>query len=221
VSARLLKIFIVIFVLASFALFFAFRLDRYLTLGSLREHQEWIRHIYSTHPFESLVGYFVAAFLWTVCSLPAATILMLLAGAMFGAWLGTAICVIAMSVGALVSLLISRFLLRSFVQHRFARQAAIVEREYSKNGVSYLIAMRLTPILPYFVANAVFGLTTIPALKFFIISMLATIPVKFIYANAGAELSHVNAISDIFTWQIALAFVALALLPFAGRFVKH
>ena len=145
---------------------------------------------------------------------------MLLAGAMFGAWVGTTVCVLAMSFGAVVSLLLSRFLFRDFIQRRFARQAAIVEREYAKSGVSYLIAMRLTPILPYFVANAVFGLTPISARKFFVISMLATIPIKFIYANAGAEFSNVTSMSDIFTWRVGLAFAALALLPFAGRYLN-
>jgi uncharacterized membrane protein YdjX (TVP38/TMEM64 family) len=180
-----------------------------------------LRTAYDTDPATHIALYFIAALIWTVCSLPAATILMLVAGAMFGAWLGTFICVLAMSVGAVISLLLSRFLFRSFVRRKFAVQAEVVEREYERNGTSYLIAMRLTPVMPYFVANVLFGLTDISALRFFVISMVATIPIKFIYANAGSELSQIESVSDIFTGRLIVALVALALLPFIGRYVAR
>lgn len=216
---RATKLVLLALALIAIALFFAFHLDQYLTMQSLRAHESWMHDRFREHPAETMAAYCIGAFLYVVCALPAATIIMLLAGALFGPFLGTLLCVLSTSSGAVVSLLLSRFLFRGFVQRRFTKQAAIVEREYARSGSSYLIAMRLIPVLPYFITNLVFGLTPMRPLRFWITSLFSSIPAIFIYANAGSELSKIQSMSDIFTWRLAIAFVALASLPFIGRYV--
>jgi uncharacterized membrane protein YdjX (TVP38/TMEM64 family) len=218
---RAIKIILLALAFTVFVLFFELHADRYLTMQALRDHETWMHESYRLHPLETVSAYCAISFSYVVLALPAAALVMLLAGALFGPALGTALCAISTSLGAVLSMLLSRFLFRGFVQRRFSKQVAIVEREYARNGSSYLIAMRLIPVLPYFVTNLVFGLTPMPPFRFWITTLLASIPAIFIYANAGAELSKVQTLSDVFTWRLALTFGALACLPFVGRFVTN
>ncbi len=216
-TANVARSAVFVVVAIAIGLFFSFHLERYFTLNSIHDSEIYLDQNFSLQ--SKLLIFFVGAVTWVVCALPAATIIMLLAGALFGPQLGTVVCMLATSTGAVLSLLTSRFLFRDFVRRRFKRPVAAVERAYARSGSQVLIAMRLIPVVPYFVTNLLFGLTPIPPLRFWLTSMMASLPAIFIYANAGAELSKVTALENILTWRLIAALVALAALPFLGRFV--
>jgi uncharacterized membrane protein YdjX (TVP38/TMEM64 family) len=216
---RVANLLVILIVVTGIALFFELHLDRYLSMASIKDHEDWLHASYRDHTFATIAAYFFGSILFVLCALPGAALIMLLAGAIFGPIIGTVICSFAVSIGAVLSLLSSRFLFRGVIRRRFARQTAIVKREYRKNGSDYLIAMRLIPIFPYFITNLVFGITDIKPMRFWATSILSSLPGIFIYANAGSELSKINDLGEIFTLRLMLAFAALAALPFVGRFV--
>ena len=216
---RQVKLVLLFALLIAGGLFFYFDLQRYLAVSTLRDHEDSLHAFYFARPVQTIAIYILGSILFVTLSLPAAAIVMMLGGAVFGVWLGTALCLVAINIGAACSLTLSRFVLRDFVRRRFAKQVAVVEREYGKNGVSYLVAMRLIPVLPYFVTNLVFGLTEIPLRKFVLVSLISSLPAVFIYANAGSELSKIHEISDVFSPTLIATFVALALLPIVGRWI--
>ena len=198
-------------------LFFYFDMNRYVSIAALKERELWIRGIYAASPTFVITIFMLGTILYVVASLPGAAIPMLIGGALFGRWLGTLTSSVALSIGAVISLLLSRFVFRDFVRRHFARQVAVVDREYEKNGTDYLIAMRLIPVMPYFITNLVFGLTTISPRKFWAISILASLPADFLYTSAGTELSKIQSLSDVLSGGLIATFVALAALPFIGK----
>ena len=211
------KLFLLLIAFGLIVVFFEFHLDRFLSVSSLKENEKWIHTIFRDEPVRAIAMYSTGAILFVVCAMPGAALVMLLAGAMFGPLIGTIICSISLSIGAVLSLLSSRFLFRDFVRRRFAKQVARVDKEYRRSGSNYLVAMRLIPVLPYFIANLVFGLTPIGLRRFWLLSLLSSIPAVFIYANAGAEFSKINSLSDILTLRLLLTLSALAALPFMGQ----
>lgn len=217
---RAVQVVLVLLALAAVFLFLAFHGDRYLSISALKQ-TAWLKTSYAQHPLATILVYALFAFTFVVFSLPAASIVMILAGALFGVGVGTGVCLLAINLGAVTSLALSRFVFRDFVRRRFPRASLIIETEYAKRGASYLVSMRLIPIWPYFVTNLVFGLTSISPRKFFVVSLLSSAPAVFVYANAGRELSKVNSVSDIFTARLLIAFAALAALPLVGRFISR
>ncbi len=198
-------------------IFFHLHLDRFLSISSIKEHEAWVRERYAFAPLTTIAAYALFASLYVVCSLPAASIPMMIAGALFGLWLGTLISALALSLGAIVSLLLARFIFRDFVRQTFTKHAAIVEREYHRNGTEYLIALRLIPVMPYFLTNLAFGLTPIPVFRFWLVTLTASLPACFLFAAAGTELSKISSASDVLSVRLIVTLVALASLPFIVR----
>jgi uncharacterized membrane protein YdjX (TVP38/TMEM64 family) len=154
--------------------------------------------------------------LQTALSLPGAAILSLAAGAVFGVVAGTAYAVIAATIGATLAFVVTRYLLRDTVQHRFGDRLAGMNRELAERGFNYLLFLRLVPVFPFFLINLAAGLTRLPLKTFFLATLLGIIPGGFVYVNAGASLATIDTLAGIATPRVLGSFALLgcfALLP--------
>ncbi|MGD9925119.1 MAG: FAD-dependent oxidoreductase, partial [Pseudorhodoplanes sp.] len=153
----------------------------------------------------------------TGLSLPGATVLSLFGGSLFGLWLGTLLVSFASTIGATISMVVARFLLRDSVERRFPEAVAKVDRGVASDGARYLFALRLVPVIPFFLVNVAMGLTRIPVITFAWVSQLGALPATILYVNAGSQLGSIENGGDILSPRIILAFAALAALPFAAK----
>lgn len=152
-------------------------------------------------------------------SIPGAALLTLLGGALFGLWQGTLLVSFASTLGATLAMLTSRYLLRDWVSHHFARQMATVNQGIARNGTFYLFALRLMPLFPFVVVNLLAGLTTIGVRRYWWVSQLGMLPATLVYLNAGRQLSQLTSVHDIISPAMLGAFVLLGLLPLASRWL--
>ena len=103
---------------------------------------------------------FFAVYVVTVAlSLPIAVVLSLVGGALFGRWLGTGVVSVAATAGATLAFLSSRYLLRDWVQRRFARLLGPLNDGVAHDGIFYLFTLRLMPVVPFWLINLGMGLT--------------------------------------------------------------
>ena len=88
-----------------------------------------------------------------------------------------------------------------------------------ENGLSYLFSLRMIPIVPYFVVNPVFGLTTMPVWQFYLVSQLGMLPGAGISVYLGDSVGDLDQItfSTVFTPEIILAFSLLIAFPFIAK----
>jgi uncharacterized membrane protein YdjX (TVP38/TMEM64 family) len=162
----------------------------------------------------------------TASSLPAATLLTLVYGWLFGFWPAVVLVSFAATAGATVAFLSSRFLLGNWVQSRYGERLARFNEMLDREGAFYLFALRLTPYVPFVVINLVMGLTRMKARTFWWVSQLGMLPATAVYVSVGANLSgpreiQLRGLTGILTWQLAAALVALGLLPLAGRWATQ
>jgi uncharacterized membrane protein YdjX (TVP38/TMEM64 family) len=180
---------------------------RQLELGAWREQ----------HPLLAAALFFAAYLLVTALSLPAATVLMLAGGALFGLWQGLLLVSFASSLGATLAMLLARTLLRAALEQRHAAPLAAINQGLAREGGFYLFALRLTPLAPSFVVNAVLGLTRFPAWRFYLISQLGMLPAALVYVNAGRELAQLDSLRGLLSPELILSLTLLGLLPLAAR----
>ena len=81
----------------------------------------------------------------------------LAAGAIFGLVWGLGMVSFASTLGATLAMLISRTLLRDWVQGRFASQLRAVNEGFDTDGAFYLFSIRMVPLFPFFIVNLVDG----------------------------------------------------------------
>lgn len=197
--------------------FFAFDLDRLLTLESLKAAQAELATWRATAPYVAEFGFFLLYVFVAALSLPGAAIMTLAAGAIFGLVTGTVIASFAASVGATLAMLAARYVLRASVQQRFGARLQAVNEGFARDGAFYLLTMRLLPVFPFFVINVLMGLVPVRVRTFYWVSQLGMLPATTVYVYTGTELASVSSVGDIFSPALLLAFALLALLPLLAK----
>ena len=212
-----LRLGLVVLVALLVAGFFLFDLQRFLSLEALRQARgtllEWRRQA----PWRMAGGYMAIYVLVTALSLPGAAVLTLAGGAIFGLALGTLLVSFASSLGALAAFLVARTLLRDWVERRFSRQLEPVARGVRRDGVLYLLTLRLAPVFPFFLVNLLMALTPMRAGPFYLTSQIGMLPGTLVYVNAGTQLARLEELSGILSPPVLASLGLLAAFPWIGR----
>ncbi|HKM96948.1 MAG TPA: TVP38/TMEM64 family protein [Buttiauxella sp.] len=187
------------------------------SLAALQHYQAQFTVWHQQHPLQTAVVFFLIYVVVTTLSIPGATLLTLLAGSQFGLVQGTVLVALAATCGATLAMLISRYLLRDWVQQRFAAPMWAMNKGMEREGLYYLFALRLTPVFPFFLINLLMGLTSVKTLHYFAVSLVGMLPAIVVYLNAGRELSKLRTLSDILSPGMIVMFILLGVLPLVSR----
>ena len=187
------------------------------SLAALQHYQAQFSAWHQQHPLQTAVAFFLIYVVVTTLSIPVGTILTLLAGSQFGLVQGTVLVALGATCGATLAMLTSRYLLRDWVQQRFAAPMSAINSGMEREGLYYLFALRLTPIFPFFLINLLMGLTSVKTLRYFAVSLVGMLPVIVVNLNAGRELSKLRTLSDILSPGMIVMFILLGLLPLVSR----
>ena len=207
------KIVILVIVISLIVAFKVFNLGQYLTLSYLKESLDKFNDLYEKHQALVIAGYFIIYVLTTSLSLPGASPLGIVGGALFGFWVATLVVSFASTIGATLACFISRFLLRDWVQSKFSDKIAKVNEGIEKEGAFYLFTLRLIPIFPFWMINLVMGLTKMPLSRFYWVSQIGMLPGTMVYVNAGKELAKIESIKGIFSPRLIISFALLGIFP--------
>lgn len=198
--------------------FFFFDLGRYFTLAEIKARQAEFADAVDARPLQSAAIFFSIYVLATALSLPgAATVMTLLAGALFGLGWGVLLVSFASSVGATLAFLASRFLLRDAVRARFGDKLAAIDAGMRRDGPFYLFTLRLIPVFPFFLVNLVMGLTPIATRTFYWVSQFGMLAATAVYVNAGTELARIESLRGIASPTLIGSFVLLGIFPLLAK----
>ncbi|APX93967.1 pyridine nucleotide-disulfide oxidoreductase [Halomonas sp. 1513] len=200
------------------ATFFISGAHQWLTLDNLRANQAEFQHWFGERPLLVGGGFFLIYTLMAGLSLPGATLLTLLGGALFGFGWGLLIISFASTLGATLAFLIARTLARGPLERRFASQLDSINRGIQREGALYLFTLRLIPLFPFFVINLVMGLTRMKVTTFYWVSQLGMLPGTAVFVNAGRELGSLESLGGILSPTLIVSFVLIGLFPLLARF---
>jgi uncharacterized membrane protein YdjX (TVP38/TMEM64 family) len=211
------KIIIVIVVIGLIAAFQIFNLGDYFSLSYIKESQENFQILYSENRGAVIAGYMLVYIIATSLSLPGAAVLTLGAGALFGLVVGTIVVSFASTIGATLACLVSRFILRDWIQNKFGNKLKTVNEGVEKEGALYLFTVRLIPIFPFWLINMVMGLTKMPLKTFYWVSQAGMLAGTMVFVNAGKELAKIDSLSGILSPGLIFSFVLLGIFPLLAK----
>jgi uncharacterized membrane protein YdjX (TVP38/TMEM64 family) len=198
-------------------LFFMFDLGQFLSLAYLKSRQAWLIDVYARHTMMTIGVYMFTYITVTGLSLPGAAVMTLAGGALFGLVTGTVVISFASTIGATLAFLVSRFLLKNWVQDRFKDKLNAINRGIERDGAFYLFTLRLVPVFPFFIINLVMGLTPIRTIRFYLVSQLGMLPGTLVYVNAGTQLAQIDSLKGIVSPGLLLSFALLGMFPLLAR----
>ncbi len=205
--------------------------QQYFTLDYLAQSQEMLLAWVAENPVLSRVGFFMAYALAVAVSFPAASILTIFGGFLFGWLVGGLIVALAATLGACILFLAARSAFGDSLRSRVGGAAKSMSEGFEKDAFNYLLFLRLAPIFPFFVINIVPALFKVPLKIYATATLLGILPGTFAYAFLGQGLgSSLDAatkagtslnIKDVVTPQLLTAFIVLALAALLPIVIKR
>ncbi len=200
--------------------FFYFDLNQLLTLANVKREQSELEQLLLAHPVEFVGVFFGIYVVATALSLPgAATLLTLAAGALFGLGWGTVFVSFASSIGATLAMVIARWLFQEQVQSRFKTQLELINRGMARDGVFYLLTLRLVPVFPFFAVNLAMAVTRMKVWQFYLVSQVGMLAGTMVFVNAGTELGRIASPGDVVSNGLITSFVLLGLFPLLAKWL--
>lgn len=211
------KVVLLVIFLSLITLFFVLDLQQIFNLEYFQTQRDDILAYKAENFWLSSLLYFVLYIIAAALSLPAAAILTIAGGAVFGLVWGLLMVSFASTIGATLAFLLSRTLLRDWVQARFGRYLKPINDGIERDGAFYLFTLRLIPAFPFFLVNVLMALTPISTLSFYVVSQLGMLFGTALYVNVGAELGMATSLPDIFNIGVIRAVVVLAIFPWLAK----
>jgi pyruvate/2-oxoglutarate dehydrogenase complex dihydrolipoamide dehydrogenase (E3) component/uncharacterized membrane protein YdjX (TVP38/TMEM64 family) len=211
------RLVVLILVVAAIAAFFASGAHRYFTFEHIKAEQARLAARFHAHPAGTVAVFFAIYVGVAALALPGAALLTLAAGAIFGLAWGGVIVSFASSIGATLSFLLCRFVMRDWVRQRYASRLQAVDRGIEREGAFYLFTLRLIPAAPFFVVNVLMGLTGLRTWTFYWVSQLGMLAGTIVYVNAGTQLAAIDSPRGILSPALIGAFLLLGFFPLAAK----
>ena len=159
--------------------------------NSFEETLEWVRN----NPTMGGLLFIAAAGFAAVLFVPGSLIAML-AGYLYDFVTGSAIAVVAISVGAFAAFLSGRLLVRDWARGQIRARPRLQALDHAVNQQAFVLVLltRLSFVIPFNLLNYVFGATGVGRGAYFAGTTLGMIPPTVIWTYAGTLASDVQAI---------------------------
>ena len=200
-------------ILGVLAAFLFTPLGDWLTIAKLKESRDWLMALVEARPILSAATFFLFCLVATAACFPAAPVLGVSAGALFGLWPGLAIMLASWVLGSTIAFFNARFFLRAWVKSKFGRRIEAIDRGFDAHGALYLLTLRLNPVVPYWLVNLAMGLTAMRPWTYVALTIPGLLPAASIYVNAGTQLATIEKPSDILSVNLIITLLLLSFFP--------
>ena len=215
------KVALLVLFAAGIVAFFVFGGTRYLTLDAARQHAASLRAFTDGNYAEALMLAFAVYAIAASLSLPSGTVLSLTFGFLFGRWIASALVVTAATLGATVVFLSARYLFGEAARRRLGRVGERINDEFTHEGFNWLLFLRLTPFVPYFLVNLIPALTEIRVRTFVAATALGILPSTLIVTNLGQAFGNIESTRGLLAPEALLALSLLGLLALFPVLLHH
>ncbi|MEZ5667955.1 MAG: TVP38/TMEM64 family protein [Alphaproteobacteria bacterium] len=208
-------------IVAGFGAALVFGVDTDSLLDLLKTHHADLTGWVSRHFVLAVLVYALVYAVSIALSVPGGAVLTLVGGFLFGAWAGTAIVVVAATVGATGLFLAARTAVGEGLSRNAGPFVRKMEAGFKRDAFSYLLFLRLTPVFPFWIVNLAPALLQVPLRTYVIATALGIVPGTFVFASFGAGLGNLLAagddisVGDVLSLEVILGLSALALLALA------
>lgn len=187
-----------------------------LTLSKVQKAAFKLKEHVHNHYLESVLIFIVIYMLLNVW-FPAAGVLTLLGGFLYGPVLGTIFVESAAVLGAVFTFEVSRYAASGWIQNKWSGHLDGFNREISRRGYIYLLFVRLFPMIPYILVNFLAGLTKVRFWTFLWTTALGSLPGIVIFCYFGHQFLNIKSIDQLFTPGVIIAtclFIGFLIIVF-------
>ena len=208
-------------VVSSFLYFFLskFSLEELTSYDFIKNNRDYFFELKQANLFLLSLVFLLSSIIWVVMAGFGSPIA-LLAGFIFGKWLGTFILTIGMTVGASILYIIANYFFKEIIKERFLLKFKNLELKFKKSEFVYLLIYRFVGGIPFAISNVLPCIFNVKISNFFWSTMIGLVPQLFLWVSIGSGLEKIidqnleaPGIKDIiFSSNIYIPLIAFAML---------
>ena len=152
----------------------------------------------------------------------------ILAGFIFGKWIGVSVVVIGLSIGATLLYIFANYFLKKIIKDKFLDKYKVLEIKFKKSEFLYLLLYRFVGGIPFAISNVLPCIFNVKIFNFFWATFIGIMPQLFLVATIGDGLEKIidqnlepPKISDLITspdiYIPLTIFICLIILTFFLR----
>jgi len=216
-------------VVSSFLYFFLskFTLEELTSYEFIKNNRDYFFGLKQTNFFLISLIFLISTIAWVVMAgfgLPVA----LLAGFIFGKWVGTFMLIIGMTIGATILYMLGNYFFKEMIKEKFINRFKNLEIKFKKSEFIYLLAYRFIGGIPFALSNVLPCIFNVKISNFFWATLIGLTPQLFLVVSIGSGLEKIieqnleapSMIDLIYSPDIylpMLAFVGLVLISIIAR----
>lgn len=214
-------------ILAGLALAYALGWHDRLSLSAIGDGRAVLKQLVADNPLLA-PAVFVLVYV-IVVSFPAAAVLTVVSGFLFGWLAGALYAIVAATVAGSVLFLAARTAFGGLLKIRAGTMAGIA-RAFEEDAFFYVLTMRIAPFIPFFVVSITPAFFNVRFKTFLAATSIGILPGAFAYAWLGHGLDSVIAVAeasgrdvailDLVTPEISFALLALTLVAVLATIVR-
>ena len=194
-KSKKIKLFIGLFYISAVSLFLYFIFTKFsfqeiTSYEFIKNNRDYFFELKQTNLFLISLIFLIATIVWVVMAgfgLPVA----LLAGFIFGKWLGTFILIIGMTIGATILYIIGNYFFKEIIKEKFLNRFKNLEAKFKKSEFIYLLAYRFIGGIPFALSNVLPCVFNVRVSNFFWATLIGLTPPLFLVVSIGSGLEKI------------------------------
>ena len=179
-------------VVSSFLYFFLskFTLEELTSYEFIKNNRAYFFGLKQANLFLISLVFLISTIVWVIMAgfgLPVA----LLAGFIFGKWLGTFILITGMTIGATILYIFGNYFFKEVIKKKFLNRFKNLEIKFKKSEFIYLLAYRLIGGIPFALSNVLPCIFNVRISNFFWATLIGLMPQLFLIVSIGSGLEKI------------------------------
>ena len=183
--------YLILLSLFLFLFFSKFSFQEITSYDFIKENKMYFQKLKNSNLFLLSITFLIFTILWVFPFLGFGSPIGLLAGFMFGKWLGTVIAVIGLSIGATFLYVFGNYFLKDLVRERFLNKYENLERKFKISEFYYLLIYRFIGGIPWQLSCILPTIFNVKIRNFFFASLIGIVPQIFLAVSIGSGLEKI------------------------------
>ena len=179
-------------VVSSFLYFFLskFTLEELTSYEFIKNNRDYFFGLKQANLFLISLVFLISTVIWVIMAgfgLPVA----LLAGFIFGKWLGIFILIIGMTIGATILYMLGNYFFKQVIKKKFLNRFKNLEVKFKKSEFTYLLIYRFIGGIPFALSNVLPCIFNVRVSNFFWATLIGITPQLFLIVSIGSGLEKI------------------------------
>jgi len=182
--------YLVLLFIFLYLIFSKFTLEEITTYKFIKSNSEYLVNFRESNFFLVCIAFIILGIFWISVLQGFGSILVLASGFLFGAYLGTVIVVLTLSLGSSLTYIVANYFFRDLIKEKFTNKFRFLEEKIKSNEFFVIFLLRVVGGTPIQVQNLLLVLFNVKLKNFFLASIGGFVPQVFVFSSLGAGLEN-------------------------------